>query len=467
MNVLNQKIFREYDIRGRVDVDFDAESVFRIARCFAERVKKNHGQRIVVGYDGRHSSASFELAVIQGIESKGLNVIRLGLCATPLVYFASKKFNADAAIMITGSHNPADCNGLKFTYFGSPFYGKEIQALREDVLLDQAIFDPTFTSHTALVECVEAYIDHLMKDYTEHYPKSSLKVVWDMGNGATGPFVEMLVKQLGGDHILLNEKVDGSFPAHHPDPLVASNLDQLIAEVGRQNANFGVAFDGDGDRIGVVDEKGQIRWGDQLLMLFAKEALEHTPGCDIIVDVKASQQFFDYVKSLGGNPHLSPSGHSIIKKKMAQMKCLLAGEMSGHIFFGDRNFGYDDAIYAAVRLLGIASMLPMSLGQWFEQFPETFSTPEIRLNCEKIDKFAVVEAVKEKLKQSDEKFNDIDGIRMESGDGWWLLRASNTQEELVVRVEGKTEAALLRLRDDLELILKNQGLTVFEKKIAS
>lgn len=465
--MLNPKIFREYDIRGRVDVDFNTESVFRIARCFAARIKDKKGQKVVVGYDGRHSSPSFELAVIQGIESQGLSVLRLGLCATPLVYFVSKKFDADAAIMITGSHNPADCNGLKFTFFGSPFYGQEIQDLKEDVLREQADFDVHFETHTALVECVESYIEHLMQDYEKHYPRSSLKVVWDMGNGATGPFIERLVKRLGGEHILLNQEVDGSFPAHHPDPLVASNLDQLITEVRRQSADFGVAFDGDGDRIGVVDEKGEIRWGDQLLMLFAKEAVEIHPGCDIIVDVKASQQFFDYVIDLGGKPHLSPSGHSIIKKKMTQMNCLLAGEMSGHIFFGDRNFGYDDAIYAALRLLGIASTLPVTLGQWFGQFPQTFSTPEIRLNSEKIDKFAVVQSVKEQLIQKQIKFNDIDGIRMESDDGWWLLRASNTQEELVIRVEGKTKATLLQLKDDLDVILKSQGLTLIEKKIAS
>ncbi|MBX9697121.1 MAG: phosphomannomutase/phosphoglucomutase, partial [Alphaproteobacteria bacterium] len=289
-----------------------------------------------------------------------------------------------------------------------------------------------------------------------------LKVVWDMGNGAAGPLVSALTKHLPGEHSLLNADVDGSFPAHHPDPLVAANLAQLIDEVRLQGADFGIAFDGDGDRIGVVDESGEIRWGDQHKMLYAEEVLASAPGSAIIADVKASQQFFDHVHRLGGIAHLSPSGHSIIKRTMKDMKCLLAGEMSGHIFFADRNFGYDDAIYAAVRLIGICSTLNQSLSAWFNAFSKTYATPEMRLNTEHADKFQIVSAVKAELRSRHKSFNDIDGIRMTSPDGWWLLRASNTQEELVTRIEGNTESGLRTLHNELESFLKPHGLSIGE-----
>lgn len=462
LTVLNQNIFREYDIRGRVDIDFDAKAVYRIVRCFAEHVKKMGGQKIVVGYDGRHSSPLFEAAAMHAIDSLGLDSVRLGLCATPVVYYGAKHVDANGSIMITGSHNPADFNGLKFTCMGSPFYGVDIQNLKHDVLKDGSDIPHNFSSSRPCENFKEAYVKHIVSDYHAHYPQNKLKIVWDMGNGATGPFVEAALKDFGGDHILLNKEVDGSFPAHHPDPVVAKNLAELIQAVHHHNADFGIAFDGDGDRLGVVDERGDIRWGDQLLMLFAMEALKQQPGCDIIADVKASQQLFNYIEHLGGVPHLSPCGHSIIKKKMIEMNCMLAGEMSGHMFFGDRNFGYDDAIYAAFRLLGIANQLSVSLGSWFSQFPKTYTTPEIRVNCDHINKFSVVDAVRDHLHRHQEKFNDIDGIRLESEEGWWLLRASNTQEELVVRIEGKTTTSLQRLSEKLEVLLNKHGLSFIE-----
>lgn len=460
--MVNEKIFREYDIRGRFTIDFTDADAYRIARCFSKKIRDAGGKTLVVGYDGRHSSPFIEEAVVAAGKSMGLEVTRLGLCATPLVYFAAHTTPFDAAIMITGSHNPADFNGLKFTLLGGPFFGRDIQDLKADVLRDHARYAPIGGLDQPIYDLQDAYVKHILKDYKTHYPASNLKVVWDMGNGAAGPVVSELTKYLPGEHRLLNADVDGSFPAHHPDPLVAANLTQLIDEVRQHGADFGIAFDGDGDRIGVVDDSGEIRWGDQLMMLYAQEVLTSAPGSSIIADVKASQQFFDHVHRLGGIAHLSPSGHSIIKRAMKDMKCLLAGEMSGHIFFADRNFGYDDAIYAAVRLIGICSTLNQSLSAWFNAFSKTFATPEMRLNTEHRDKFQIVNAVKAELRAQHKSFNEIDGIRMTSPEGWWLLRASNTQEELVTRIEGNTESGLRTLHSELESFLKPHGLSINE-----
>ncbi len=456
--MLNSSIFREYDIRGVVGQDFDEAGVTLLGQAFATKVKRmTGGTTLVLGYDGRLSSPELEAALIKGFKAAGADVISIGCGPTPLLYFASHHFKAHGALMITGSHNPPEYNGFKMVIDQQALFGFEIQELETLIQTNDLITDQDAGTHR--VESLHnEYVQCLISDFTTHYSDINVRVAWDPGNGATGEVVQDLLAQIEGEHYLINGEIDGTFPAHHPDPTVEENLEQLVELVHHMDCDFGIAFDGDGDRIGVVDDKGRILFGDQLMALFAEEVLASHPKATIIADVKTSQRLFDYVKELGGEPLMWRTGHSLIKKKMREVGSPLAGEMSGHIFFADRYYGYDDALYAALRFIGIISAKGIKLSQWIDELPPVFNTPEIRIPCEHLDKFAVAKAVQACLDQDGVLYNSVDGVRVLTEKGWWLLRASNTQEILVARAEANSQDELDKSLDAIENYLKRAGL---------
>jgi phosphomannomutase len=447
-------VLREYDIRGIVGKTLKPEDAFAIGRCFGSVVTRAGGKRVAVGYDGRLHSPEMEAQLVAGLRACGHEVVRIGLCATPMLYFAAYDQEADGAVMVTGSHNPPDYNGFKMMIGKKPFYGAQIQqigrmAAEGDVVPEKAGSDRS-------VDIAGRYADRVLQDWDGGDRK--LKVVWDPGNGSAGPIVKALAARLPGTHFVINGDVDGNFPNHHPDPTVAKNLEQIIAEVAREKADLGIAFDGDGDRIGVVDNEGHILFGDQLLIVLARDVLKAKPGATIIADVKASQVLFDEVAKAGGEPLMWKTGHSLIKAKMAETGSPLAGEMSGHIFFADKWYGFDDAPYSAVRLLGIVARMTQSLSEVRAALPQVINTPELRFNCEEARKFVVVQEVKDRLAAEGAKVQAVDGVRVLTDDGWWLLRASNTQAVLVARCEASSEAGLDRLKAQLVKQLVASGL---------
>ncbi len=444
-------IFREYDIRGVVGQKLHASDAYYIGRAFAARVAGEANARIAVARDGRLSSPELMEAVCKGVMDCGVDVVDIGLGPTPMLYYAAHTLGASGGIMITGSHNPPDHNGFKFILHNKAFYGDDIQALR--VAGEGAL--PEGKGARATQDIRETYFNALMKAYDG---TRELSIGWDAGNGAAGEIMAKLCAKLPGKHVALNEKIDGTFPAHHPDPTVPENLVQLIEAVRAGKLDAGIAFDGDGDRIGVVDDEGAILWGDQLLMLYAADVLREGPGATIIADVKASQSLFDEVTRLGGKPLMWKTGHSLIKSKMAETGSPLAGEMSGHMFFADKYYGFDDALYAAVRLLGFLSRSGKKLSALRDALPKAVNTPEIRFPCDDTRKFAVIAEVKQRLQAAKANFSDVDGVRVNIGGGWWLLRASNTQPMLVARCEAADATRLEALKQDLKAQLAQSGL---------
>lgn len=455
--MLDPSIFREYDIRGVVGKDFDTAGITLLGQAFATKVKRmTGGSKIVLAYDGRLSSPDLEAALIKGFQQAGAEVIRLGCGPTPLLYFASHHFKAHGGLMITGSHNPPEYNGFKMVINNQALFGTEIKEL-ETLIKEGDLLTQDGGANTK-ENLHNEYTQYLISDFTTHYSDINCRVAWDPGNGATGEIVQDLLAQIKGEHYLINGDIDGTFPAHHPDPTVEENLTQLVELVDAMDCDFGIAFDGDGDRIGVVDDKGRILYGDQLMMLFSEEVLASHPGATIIADVKTSQRLFDHVQDLGGTPLMWRTGHSLIKKKMKEVGSPLAGEMSGHIFFADRYYGFDDAIYAALRFIGILSKKGIKLSQWLDELPPVFNTPEIRIPCETLDKFAVADKIKVCLEQDSISYSGVDGVRVSTEKGWWLLRASNTQEILVARAEANSQADLDKFLDAIEHYLKRAGI---------
>lgn len=446
-------IFREYDIRGVVGENLGEAEVFAIGRAFARRA----GGSVCVGRDGRLSSPLLSEALIKGLVEGGAEVHDVGLGPTPMLYYAAYSSKASGGVMVTGSHNPPDHNGLKFTLAGKAFYGADIQALK---IASQEPFAAGRAGSCKQLPIFEKYVANLLAAYDG---KKALKVAWDAGNGAAGDAMATLCTRLDGHHILLNEKIDGTFPAHHPDPTVPKNLVQLIDVVREQGCDIGIAFDGDGDRIGVVDDEGEILWGDQLLMLYAADILREKPEATIIADVKASSALFEEVVRLGGKPLMWKTGHSLIKSKMAETGAPVAGEMSGHIFFADRYYGFDDALYAAVRTLGILSRSGKKLSDIRKALPQRINTPEIRFESTDSRKFTVIDEVRARLLEAGAEFSDVDGVRVNTPDGWWLLRASNTQPMLVARAEASNAQGLEALKQDLQkqLSLSNVRIPAF------
>jgi phosphomannomutase len=449
-------ILREYDIRGIVGQTFSEADVRAIGYAFAALMLERGLRHAAVGRDGRLSSPRLELELVRGLTESGVDVVRIGLGPTPMLYFASATLPVDAGIMLTGSHNPPDHNGLKLVLEKRPFYGADIQRLGA-IAAEGAFRSGSGTATDR--DLIDAYVMRLAADYDGKRP---LTVVWDAGNGATGEALQRLTQRLPGRHVLLNETIDGRFPAHHPDPTETKNLVQLQEAVQRERADLGIAFDGDGDRIGVVDGKSRILWGDQLMAVLAADVIRARPGAVIIADVKASQVLFDEIKHLGGTPLMWRTGHSLIKTKMAETKAPLAGEMSGHIFFADRYYGYDDALYAAVRLVGLLGRGNESIADLRDRLPQVVNTPELRFPCAEERKFAVVQEVRDRLRQSGASLVDIDGVRVTTGDGWWLLRASNTQAVLVARAEARDQAGLDRLKHALGGELAASGVELPE-----
>ncbi len=450
-------ILREYDIRGIVGETLFAADAHAIGRAFAATAIAAGGRRLAVGYDGRLTSPELEAALVDGLAAGGSEVIRVGRGPTPMLYFAAATLGVDGGVMVTGSHNPPDHNGFKLVLGGKPFYGPAIQHLAETAL---ALRPPA--SRRGRVEdwvIFDDYVERIARDYDGTRP---LAVAWDPGNGATGDVVSRLTATLPGRHIVINAAIDGHFPAHHPDPTVAENLVQLQETVRAHGCDVGIAFDGDGDRIGIVDARGRILWGDQLMIVLARDVLSRHPGAPILADVKASQVLFDEIARAGGKPVMLPTGHSPMKAKVAELGAPLAGEMSGHIFFADHYYGYDDAVYVAVRLIGILARSTETLAEIADKLPAVINTPELRLPCDEARKFAIVAEIHDRLRRRGADIVDIDGVRVRTGDGWWLVRASNTQAIVVARAEATSTAGFARVRRQLVEELAASGLVLPE-----
>jgi phosphomannomutase len=444
---------REYDIRGIVGKTLHEADAFAIGRVFASIVLERGGKTIAVGRDGRLSSPAMEAALIEGLTASGAEVIAVGQGPTPMLYFAAFTTPTDGAVMVTGSHNPPDYNGFKMMLGKKPFFGKDILDLGRRAAAGEVV--PEAKGSVTQKDVSEAYVARLLQDWDG---TRELSIVWDNGNGAAGDVLQKLVQKLPGRHKVLNGTIDGSFPAHHPDPTVPKNLEQLIDAVRKEGADVGVAFDGDADRIGLVDNEGNMLFGDQFLVLMARDVLREHPGATIIADVKASQVLFDEIAKAGGTPLMWKTGHSLIKSKMAETGAPLAGEMSGHIFYNDKWYGFDDALYAAVRVLGVIARMEESVGAFHASLPHVLNTPELRFDCAEDRKFAVVAEVAARLKASGETVSDTDGVRVTTEHGWWLLRASNTQAVLVARAESTSEAGLSQLKSELAGQLAASGL---------
>ncbi len=451
-------VLREYDIRGIIGETLGAEDARAIGRSFGSMLREVGGYRVAVGYDGRVSSPMLEHALVEGLTASGCDVVRVGMGPTPMLYYAAASDDSiDGGIQITGSHNPANYNGFKMVFRGRPFFGADIQELGRRSAAGEWV-DGTGTSETR--DILDEYITRMLAGLEGVDPVSlhSLRVGWDAGNGAAGPALERLVARLPGEHFTLFTEVDGNFPNHHPDPTVEANLEDLRRLVAEKGLDFGIAFDGDGDRIGAIDGKGRVIWGDQLLMIYAQDLLQRDKGATIIADVKASRALFDHVSEHGGTPLMWKTGHSLIKSKMKETGAPLAGEMSGHVFFADDYYGFDDALYAGVRLLAAS----VRLGKWVTQLrgemPAMVNTPEMRFQVDESRKFAAIDEVKARLANSPADVNDIDGVRVTTPDGWWLLRASNTQDVLVARAESDSEEGLARLIAQIDEQLMLSGL---------
>ncbi len=453
-HAFHSSVLREYDIRGIVGTTLSAADARAIGRAYATSILRAGGKTIALGFDGRLSSPELAEAVAEGLLSTGVHVKRVGLGPTPMLYFAIKHLHTDAGIMVTGSHNPSTHNGFKMALYAGPVYGDAIQAI------GKIAENGDYATGTGTVEDIDIrdiYVERLVKDYVG---ERDLKIVWDAGNGAAGEILRRMTAKLPGKHILLFDDIDGNFPNHHPDPTVPENLVDLQRTVLEQGADLGIGFDGDGDRIGAIDNTGRIVWGDQLLAVYAKEVLASHPGSIIIADVKASQVLFDEIARLGGQPLMFKTGHSLIKAKMAETNSPLAGEMSGHIFFADKWYGFDDALYCGVRLASLVSRSGESLATIVDRLPTVFNTPETRFDVEASRKFQVIGEVKARLAADPSiKVNDIDGVRVTTADGWWLARASNTQEVLVARAEASTLAGLDRLKSQLVEQLGLSGIS--------
>jgi len=439
---LDPTILREYDIRGVVPETLDAGAARVIGRAFGTILGRRGGGTAAVGYDGRLTSPELEAALVEGLAQSGISVIRVGRGPSPMLYFAAHTLGADAGLMVTGSHNPPQYNGIKMSIGSRPFFAGDIQALGALAARGDYASGAGAVSERPVLD---DYVARLLADYVPG--EKPLKVAWDAGNGAAGEALVKLTRGLPGEHVLLYDDIDGTFPNHHPDPTVEANLADLKRAVAAEGCDLGIAFDGDGDRIGVVDGRGRVLWGDQLLVILAAEVLADAPGATIIADVKASQVFFDEIRRMGGTPLMWKTGHSHIKNKMAEIDAPLAGEMSAHIFFKDRYYGYDDALYVAVRLLTAVNRSGESLAVLHDRLPAMVNTPEIRFDCPEDRKFAVIDEVRDRLDREDGiTVHDMDGVRVETADGWWLLRASNTQAVLVARCESATEDGLERLK---------------------
>jgi phosphomannomutase/phosphoglucomutase len=448
--LINPSVFREYDIRGLVDVDFNADAIKSLGQAFGTYLLEHKSSEALLGWDSRSSSPAYRDAITAGLLSTGVDVIDIGEVTTPIFYFARIHLNIDGGVMITASHNPAEYNGFKLALGPSTLYGEEIQQVRE--VLERGVFTEGRGKRTT-ANPVPAYLS-MLREKIQLGPHP-INVVVDCGNGTPSLFARDVMEAFGVHADFLYCETDPTFPNHHPDPVVAKNLQDLIARVKEIHADLGVAFDGDGDRIGVVDNEGQIIWGDRLMILYWREILARHPRAKAIVEVKCSQTLVDEITRLGGQPKFYKTGHSLIKARMREIGSVFTGEMSGHMFFADEYYGFDDAFYAAGRLFRILSHSEDSLSALLANVPLKPATPEVRIDCPDEKKSEVVSTLQKAYKaRSDVSVIDIDGLRVNYAHGWGLVRASNTQPALVARAEADTEEHLAEITKDLEASLQ-------------
>ncbi len=449
--MLSGNIFREYDVRGIVGVDLNSEIATCLGRAFAVLMKKSRPGplRVSVGRDVRNSSSDLAAGVIKGILQEGIDVVDIGICPTPLQYFSIFHLDLDGGIMVTGSHNPPEYNGFKISIGRETIHGKDIQALKE-IIVDELFSKSSRRGDLTKFDIVRAYIDYMLKEfsYLSGQEFRKIKIVVDSGNGTAGTVAPEILANIGCDVVQLYCEPDGNFPNHHPDPTVIENIIDLIAETKNSHSDVGVAYDGDADRIGVVNRNGEIIWGDQLMIVLSREVLKKNIGAKIIGDVKCSQLMFDDIRANGGIPVMWKTGHSLIKQKMKDEKALIAGEFSGHIFIADRYYGFDDAIYTTLRLIEIMKLVGKDMGELLADVPKLYYTPEIRVDCPEEKKKSAVEKIVKKIMDyknsgsSPYRILDVDttdGVRLVFDEGWGLVRTSNTQPVVVMRVEAKTE----------------------------
>ena len=445
---MNPAIFREYDIRGIAEKDFNADFVKTLGQAYGTYARAQGKHRIAVGRDCRLTSDPYAAALRQGLRSTGIDVVDIGTCPTPLMYFALHHYDLDGGIQVTGSHNPGDHNGFKICIGKITIHGEEIQELRK--LIEQGKFVAGQGKEEA-APIIPPYQEFVIKQFGRLGRK--INVVIDAGNSTAGPVAPRIFRELGCQVTELFCELDGRFPNHHPDPTMPENLQQLIATVKETGAEVGVAYDGDADRLGLVDRHGHIIWGDEMLVLFARDILQQRPGATIVSEVKCSQRLFDDIARHGGTPIMWKAGHSLLKAKMRETGALLGGEMSGHIFFADRYFGYDDAIYASCRVMEILAKSKKEVTELLADLPTSFTTPEIRMDCPDDIKFRLAEKVCERFRGKYDVV-DIDGVRVKFSEGWGLVRASNTQPVLVLRFEAKTQEKLTEYQTLMESVVE-------------
>jgi phosphomannomutase len=465
-HIINKSILRAYDIRGEVGKTLQYEDGYYIAKAFATKLINKTGvknPKIALCYDGRISSPEMKNQVLEGLQAAGCDITYIGLGPSPMMYYTVRSMNLDGGIMVTASHNPSKDNGFKMMYKKAPLFGDEIKEIGE-ISANGKFIDNFAEAKFQKIDISEKYIEKLLTafegDYKNNKNLKNLTIVWDTGNAAASKITESLVKKLPNKNIIINSEIDGTFPNHHPDPTIAENLQQLIDEVKKNNADLGIAFDGDGDRIGTVDGQGRIIWGDQLMTLYAEDVLRNLPNSEIIADVKASQSFFDRVTELGGKPLMWKTGHSYIKNKLAETGAPLAGEMSGHIFFADRYYGYDDAIYAALRLINYFVQTNIKPYQAVDKLPKTYASKEYRVPVPEAEKENIVNEIKAKVLASKAKIIEVDGIRVIERGGWWLVRSSNTQSVLTIRAESTSDEGLKLLIDKISGFLKTYNASL-------
>ncbi len=454
MHQFHPSILRKYDIRGLVDETLTAEDFHAAGQCFGVLARQNGVEAVAVCRDGRLSSLDFEEALIAGITSVGIHVVKVGMGPTPLLYYAVKsQHDIGGGAMITGSHNDERYNGLKMMLDSRPIWGEEIQEFHHQL----AAFQPDDFLKTGTVSTRDIQAAYIKRMTDKIVIDPNLKVVWDCGNGVVGHLIHQLVAALPGTHYVLHDQVDGTFPNHHPDPTVECNMDDLKAAVQQYQAHVGIGFDGDGDRIGIIAESGRMIYGDELMVIYGRDLLKRHPGSTLLLDIKTSSFIVRDLQSHGGDPRLSPTGHSSIKSMMKETGALLAGELSGHMFFADDYYGYDDALYAAVRLLSILSLEKKTVTELLQGLPVIYKTGEMRIPCDDAEKFHVMDRILERLKGRPGLIT-IDGVRVETDEGWWLLRASNTEAVLIARAEALSEEGLTVLKEGMQAILAAENL---------
>ena len=442
---LPREIFRDYDVRGIFGETLFPEHAYKIGRAFGTYLYRKNLKKMCVGNDCRNSSGILTKELIRGLTKSGVEIIELGTCHTPMMYYTVHKFDLQAGIMVTGSHNPAKYNGFKFMLGKDPFYGEDIKEIES--MIWRKDFVEVGGREIILNDIFVKYIGDILEGFEF---SDNLRIAWDIGNGATSNVIREIVTRIPGQHHILFEEMDGSFPNRQPDPTIVENISYLRKFVEYNKFDIGFAFDSDGDRLCVVNSSGQMLYSDQVLEVFAADFLKNNPGAQVILDVKSCNRVFQKIKEFGGSPIMEKVGHSFIKARMKLSGALLAGEMSGHFFFKDRWFGFDDGIYAALRCLEILGKNKNA----FTNLPYGFVTPEIRISCSESEKFQIIESTKKKLQDQKINFIDIDGIRVSNEKGWWLIRASNTQNAISLRAEADKEIYMKSLLDEIASYLK-------------